>query len=158
MLQAYSAVMMTVSSPCVKGLIEHTFVTRDTGRPPHCNSTFAQYVATRTTPCIEPLRVVWFPRGDPESENAVPLLGTVTTAITAAAIGCGAVNRGETGLPRNDPTMAVLRNMCLDRRRGKYPVSRRSLSMALCRARQAKRQKQADSRFKRLQDWKYHRV
>ena len=30
-LQAYSAVMMTVSSPCVKGLIEYTFVTRDTG-------------------------------------------------------------------------------------------------------------------------------
>ena len=72
------------------------------------------------------------------------------TAITVAAIECGAsVNREETGLPRHDPTMAELRNICLDRRWRKDPVARKRLSVALCRAHQAMRQKQADSRFKR---------
>ena len=53
-----------------------------------------------------------------------------------------------TGLPRNGPTMVKLRKMCLDRRRKKDQVARKSLSIALCRARQVIRGKQADLRFK----------
>ena len=59
------------------------------------------------------------------------------------------MKRGKTRFEQHDPTTREVRRLWLERRREKEPLKRKSLSIALCRARQVLRRKQADLRFKK---------
>ena len=61
-----------------------------------------------------------FARSDPISQHVIPALGTVTTATAAAAIESSAASRTKTGLSRNNPTLVILRKMCLGSRVGVF--------------------------------------
>ena len=75
--------------------------------------------------------------------------GTLTTAIAKAATAWGATKRGKACLEQRDPALMEVRGLCLERRREREPLKRKSLSIALCRARQAMRREQADLMFKK---------
>ena len=111
-------------------------------------------IQRETTACQEALRTRWtgptdFPRTDSASHQFILALGTLTTAIAKSAIAWGAVKRGQTRLEQHDSTVREVRRLCRERRREKEPLKRKSLSIALYRARQVMRRKPADLRFEK---------
>ena len=113
-----------------------------------------EYSERETTACQEALETRWtgptyFPKTDTASHKFIPALGTLTTAIAKSAIAWSAVKRGKTCLDQHDPALRKVRRLCLERRREKEPLKRKRLSIALHRARQVMRRKQADLRFKK---------
>ena len=82
---------------------------------------------------------------DREYSEVCPGFGNGSTAIAKAAV--GAAKREKLDL-RETTYSGEAAKKCLDRRREKGTVARKSLSIALCRARQVMRRKQADLHFK----------
>ena len=90
--------------------------------------------------------MVNFPRVDPTLQEQTPLLGTVTTAIAHSAVKWGSAKNKTSYLDPQDDTMIEMRRLCQDRRREKDTVKRKTLSIALHRARQNMRRNQATFR------------
>ena len=97
--------------------------------------------------CLEN-QMEW-PNGFSQNGCCVVPLGTLTTAIAKSAIAWRTAKRGKAGPKQQDPMWLEVRRLGVERRCEKDPVKRKSLSIALYRARQLMRRTQTDLNFKK---------
>ena len=103
------------------------------------------------TPCDQARRIQWagvvdFPRIDPTLQELIPPLGAVTRGIEHLAVKWGSAKNKNSHLDPHDDTMIEMRRLCLERRREKDAVKRKTLSIALHRVRRKMRRNQATPR------------
>ena len=95
----------------------------------------------KKTPCEQAHRTRWtgavnFPRSDPTLQEQTPLWEAVTNAIAQSAGKWVSAKNKKSYLDPQDDAMNEMRRLCLEGRRDKDPVKRKTLSIALHTARQ----------------------